>query len=96
MTKSFQMIDHSVNLPNSLPVRHWTFIPARKKFHDRSERLQKFSAYLERHPFTAWLVSFIAAPLAVLGSVALLAAIAGGFLLAVLQFFKFFPPNTIS
>ena len=80
MTKSFQMIDHSVNLPNSLPVRHWMSIPARKKFHDRSERLQKFSAYLERHPFTAWLVSFIAA----LGSVALLAAIAGGFLLAVL------------
>ena len=84
MTKSFHMIDHSVNLPNSLPVRHWASIPVRKKFHDRSERLQKFSAYLERHPFTAWLVSFIAAPLAVLGSVALLAAIAGGFLLAVL------------
>lgn len=81
MTKSVQISSSAGNLCRNTNFHNSTTPAAQKK---RRERSKKPSLYFEQHLLIAWLVSFIAAPLAVLGAVILTAAAIGGLMLAVL------------
>lgn len=81
MTRSFQNIGCGDNF-----YRHANFynFTTEKHYKKHQERSKKLARYFERHLLIAWLISFIAAPLAVLGAVILVSAAIGFLLLTVL------------